>query len=72
MMAVEVLPTGGYEPYTYSWSNYTEEALNSDLQSGFYGVTVTDNNGCEYYQEVEVPASESKLYNSIFCIFSKR
>ena len=56
--SVEVLPTGGYEPFTYSWSNYTEEALNSDIQSGFYGVTVTDNNGCEYFQEVEVPASD--------------
>lgn len=55
---VEVFPTGGYEPYTYSWSNYTEEALNSELQSGFYGLTVTDNNGCEYYQEIEVPSSD--------------
>ena len=35
--SVEVFPTGGYEPYTYSWSNYTEEALNSEVQSGFYG-----------------------------------
>lgn len=56
--SVEVFSTGGYEPYTYSWSNYTEEALNSEAQSGFYGVTVTDNNGCEYYQEVEVPSSD--------------
>ena len=55
---VEVFPTGGYEPYTYSWSNFTEEALNSQLQSGIYGVTVTDNNGCEYYQEVEIPSSD--------------
>ena len=56
--SVEVFPTGGYEPYTYSWSNYTEEALNSEIQSGFYRVTVIDNNGCEYYQEVEVPSSD--------------
>lgn len=56
--SVEVFPTGGYEPYTYSWSNYREEALNSEVQSGFYGVTVSDNNGCEYYQEIEVPSSD--------------
>ncbi len=56
--SVEVFPTGGYVPYTYFWSNYTEEALNSELQSGFYTVTVTDNNGCEYHQETEVPFSD--------------
>ena len=56
--SVELFPTGGYEPYTYNWSNYTEEAFNHELQSGFYAVTVTDNNGCEYYQEVEVPSSD--------------
>tara|TARA_B100001057_G_scaffold405025_1_gene417822 strand:+ start:704 stop:4264 length:3561 start_codon:yes stop_codon:yes gene_type:complete len=53
---VEVFPTGGYEPYTYLWSNYTEEASNFEVKSGFYGVTVTDKNGCEYYQEIEVPS----------------
>ena len=56
--SVEVFPTGGYEPYTYSWSNYIEEALNSDVQSGFYVVAVTDNNGCEYYEEIAVPSSD--------------
>ena len=56
--SVEVFPTGGYSPYTYFWSNYTEEALNSEAQSGFYAVTVTDKNGCEYYQETEVPSSD--------------
>ena len=55
--SAEVFPMGGYEPYTYNWSNHSEEALNSDLQSGLYGVTVTDNNGCKYYQEVEVPSN---------------
>ncbi len=58
--SVELFPTGGYEPYTYNWSNYTEEALNHELQSGLYGVTVMDNNGCEYYQEVEVPSSDQR------------
>ena len=55
--SVEVFATGGYEPYTFDWSNYAQEALNNDVPSGFYGVTVTDNNGCVYYEEVEVPNS---------------
>ena len=41
------------QKYINVWNNETTE-----WQSGFYGVTVTDNNGCEYYQEVEVPSSD--------------
>ena len=33
--SVEVFPTGGYEPYAYSWSNYTEVALNLRYNQGF-------------------------------------
>ena len=56
--SVEVFPTGGYSPYTFSWSNYTYEALNLGVSSGIYGLSVTDNNACEYFQEVEVPSSD--------------
>jgi len=55
--SILALPSGGNEPYTFLWSNYTELALNSGIQSGVYGLTITDNNQCEYFQEVEVPAS---------------
>ena len=55
--SILALPSGGYEPYTFMWTNYTELALNSGIQSGVYGLTIIDNNQCEYFQEVEVPAS---------------
>ena len=54
---VEVFATGGYDPYTFEWSNYTQAALNDGVSSGNYAVTVTDNNGCVYYDEIEVPSS---------------
>lgn len=39
--------TGGTAPYSYSWSpgSYTTASV-SNLSSGVYTVTVTDNNGC--------------------------
>ncbi|MEX2589915.1 MAG: T9SS type A sorting domain-containing protein [Chitinophagales bacterium] len=47
--SVEVQATGGAEPYTYEWDdddNQTTEII-TDLSTGTYTVTVTDNNGCE-------------------------
>jgi large repetitive protein len=38
--------TGGTEPYTYLWSNGDKTPSISDLQSGFYTVTVTDSHHC--------------------------
>ena len=56
--SVEVFPSDGYPPYTFEWSNYTQEALNFGVSSGTYGLIVTDNNGCVYQDEVDVPSSD--------------
>ncbi len=37
---------GGTQPYTFSWSNGSNTISASNLQSGNYTVTVTDNYGC--------------------------
>jgi gliding motility-associated-like protein len=51
-----VLATGGSGTYTYSWSHNT--ALNNPnatgLQAGTYTVTVSDNNNCDYIDNVTV------------------
>ena len=49
--AVNVTPSGGTIPYTYSWtgpSGYTSTSQNNSglVNSGTYNVTVTDNVGC--------------------------
>ena len=51
-----VIATGGSGTFTYAWSHNT--ALNSPnangLQAGTYTVTVSDNNNCDYIDNVDV------------------
>jgi hypothetical protein len=42
----EVQLTGGDAPFTYQWSNGSQDASASNLSEGNYFVTVTDANGC--------------------------
>jgi hypothetical protein len=43
-VAINVI--GGVSPYTYSWTNGTTTAVNSNLTAGVYGVTASGENGC--------------------------
>lgn len=46
---VEVIASGGTEPYSYAWSTDTASKANmiSNLRNGDYKVRVTDANGCQ-------------------------
>ncbi|MBL7777169.1 MAG: gliding motility-associated C-terminal domain-containing protein [Chitinophagales bacterium] len=44
--SVTATVTGGSQPYTYAWNNFTTQAINANVIGGTYTVTVTDNNGC--------------------------
>jgi PKD repeat protein len=43
---VSTTVSGGYSPYTYSWSNGASSANITNLGAGTYSVTVTNNQGC--------------------------
>lgn len=45
---IEAYPSGGIEPYQYEWSTGDSTYYINDLVSGFYGLVVTDANGCEW------------------------
>ncbi|MBX2926878.1 MAG: T9SS type A sorting domain-containing protein [Saprospiraceae bacterium] len=47
---------GGMPPYTFLWSNGSNETGIENLLPGVYGVTVTDQLGCSASMEVEVLA----------------
>ncbi len=46
---------GGSPPISYAWSNGINAPVNSNLEAGFYDLTVTDVNGCEILlEDIEV------------------
>ena len=44
--AISISLSGGTQPYTYKWSNGSTSKDLSNLLTGTYGLTVTDDNGC--------------------------
>lgn len=58
---IALTTSGGTGPYTYSWSSGQNTATISNLSSGIYIVTVTDNNSCSnidtfYVSDIGAPA----------------
>lgn len=51
---IDLSVNGGVAPYEYLWSNGDETEDIYSLDAGLYHVLVTDNNGCEQYEEVNV------------------
>ncbi len=43
---IELQPSGGHTPYTYSWSNGAATKDISNLPAGTYTIRLTDNNNC--------------------------
>ena len=66
------LAFGGTSPYTYQWSTGATSVFVEDLAIGFYGLTITDSNGCIFETEVEIAMTvstrelESLLHAQLF------
>ncbi len=56
---IEVVPTGGTEPYSYNWSTGSTTALSGDVKVGSYSVNVTDVNGCKTSETYEIQEPDS-------------
>jgi hypothetical protein len=52
---------GGTPPYTYLWSTTSTSQDLTGLTSGFYSVTVTDNNGCTAAANVNITEPTAML-----------
>ena len=53
---IDVVPSGGTEPYTYQWVNQDWDTPSvSNLCAGFYDLVITDANGCVFMlMDIEV------------------
>lgn len=52
-------------PQSWLWSNMATTATISNLEAGFYDVTVTNNDGCEAYASIAVPEPSAPLEATI-------
>jgi hypothetical protein len=63
--------SGGTQPYTYLWSNFTSTQNLTNISGGFYTVVVTDANGCEHRDTVTItepsPVTISLSTSNIDC-----
>ena len=61
-----VYATGGTTPYGYEWSNGQTTVTATGLAAGTHSVTVTDANGCQESEEIEIgePVELSLTLNS--------
>lgn len=59
--AALALPSGGVTPYAFLWANGQQTASASDLPAGFAGLTLTDQNGCQRLDSVEIKQPDSLL-----------
>jgi hypothetical protein len=55
--SIEITVAGGTVAgdYTYSWENGSTEATATGLAAGYYDFTITDDNGCELIDSIEMP-----------------
>lgn len=69
--SVSVTPLNGFAPYTYSWSTGDNTATLTNLGTGTYIVTVTDNHGCVASSTVVVndaaPITYSFIQENVSC-----
>ncbi len=52
--SIMVAGAGGTPVYSFAWSNGSTTATADNLAAGIYTVTLTDANGCEVIEEIEV------------------
>lgn len=57
--SIDLSPSMGLSPYTYTWSNGATSEDLSDLLAGSYTVTVTDANQCSITETFEITESDS-------------
>jgi gliding motility-associated-like protein len=64
--SVEILPMGGTSPYSFLWSDNSNDAKRQMLKEGLYKVTIIDANGCELETEIVLNQPSALELNTQF------
>lgn len=59
-------PSGGTQPYLYNWNNNATTSSTTQLSIGEYSVIVTDDNGCQVIDSIEVTQPEALFFSLDF------
>ncbi|MDG1333897.1 MAG: choice-of-anchor L domain-containing protein [Crocinitomicaceae bacterium] len=59
--SIDISVSGGAAPITYSWSNGPTTQDVTNLTSGTYDVTVTDNNGCQVTAQAAINSASGSF-----------
>ena len=65
--SIDLTVTGGLAPYTYSWSDGQATEDISNLASGSYTVTVTDDNACTMMRTYQIGLIANQFNYSYIC-----
>lgn len=57
-------PTDGLAPFSYLWNTGNDNNNITDLTAGTYTVTITDANGCDFTEEIEITAPGELIVDS--------
>ena len=52
---------GGTGPYSYAWSNGDTDAMAENLLPGTYSVTMTDGNGCPFFETITIVGDDTEV-----------
>jgi gliding motility-associated-like protein len=63
--SLDAKPTGGTSPYYYSWSNGENIENTGQVVAGNYSLTLTDDNGCSFTENFELPEPATHIVGSI-------
>ncbi|MCB0397200.1 MAG: T9SS type A sorting domain-containing protein [Flavobacteriales bacterium] len=63
--SASAVPAGGAQPYTYEWSNGETTSAITGLTSGYYYVTINDNNGSFISLSVHIGQPAQLLINNM-------
>ncbi|RYZ24619.1 MAG: T9SS type A sorting domain-containing protein [Chitinophagaceae bacterium] len=71
--SIDLTPTGGTSPYSYNYGGGVTTQDRTNLAAGTYGVTITDNKGCQFtifpisINQPSAPVSGTTVVTNVSC-----